>query len=325
MERGLKEVFSEEEAKVIANIPLSPLLPEDRLIWRGTASGNFTVQSAYHLGKEDQERRVAQCSNENTGQDVWKTLWAMELPNAMKMFVWRACQNILPTRMNLYRRKIIEEAKCPCCEVEDETLIHALWTCPAAQDIWGSKMSHFQKCYASGVSFKEVFEDGIQRYSKEILELLVVVARGIWFRRNKLVFERAFSHPDDVFSAAINFIREYKKRLVKDKPLVQSEMNLGVSRDIATWSPPPYGFIKINWDTAINKTKGWIGMGIIARDYLGNCLGIRSLTKFLQADAKTAESLAALEAVQFAKEAGFLEAIFEGDAANVIEEINSPL
>jgi len=146
----LKEVFTEEEAKVIAN---SPLLPEDRLIWRGTASGKFTVKSAYHLGKEEQERRAAQCSKGNTGQDVWKTLWAMELPNAVKMFVWRACQNILPSRVNLFRRKVIEEAKCPCCEVEDETLIHALWTCPAAQDVWGSKTSPFHKCYASGVSF----------------------------------------------------------------------------------------------------------------------------------------------------------------------------
>jgi ribonuclease HI len=64
-------------------------------------------------------------------------------------------------------------------------------------------------------------------------------------------------------------------------------------------------------------------LGIIARDNLGNCLGTRSLTKILQADAKTAESLAVLEAVQFAKETGFLDAIFEGDAAQVIEEINS--
>ncbi len=53
------------------------------------------------------------------------------------------------------------------------------------------------------MSFKEVFEDGIQRYSKEVLELLVVLARGIWFRRNKLVLEGTFSHPDDIFSAAL--------------------------------------------------------------------------------------------------------------------------
>lgn len=82
-------------------------------------------------------------------------------------------------------------------------------------------------------------------------------------------------------------------------------MNPGVRRDTATWSPPPYGFIKINWDAAINKTKGWICMGIIARDYLGNCLGTWSLTKILQADAKTAESLAALELFSLLKKLVF--------------------
>jgi hypothetical protein len=40
-------------------------------------------------------------------------------------------------------------------------------------------------------------------------------------------------------------------------------------------------------------------------------------------DAKTTESLASLEAIHFAKEAGFLDAIFERDAANAIAEINS--
>jgi len=51
----LQEVFMEEEAKIIANIPLSPLFPKDKLIWRGTTHGEFTVRSAYHLGKEIQE------------------------------------------------------------------------------------------------------------------------------------------------------------------------------------------------------------------------------------------------------------------------------
>jgi hypothetical protein len=69
---------------------------------------------------------------------------------------------------------------------------------------------------------------------------------------------------------------------------VQPETDLGASRDTATWSPPPDGFIKINWNAAINKTKRWIGLGIIARDYLENCLGTRSLTKILQVNAKTA-------------------------------------
>jgi hypothetical protein len=58
-----QEIFSKEEAKIISNIPLSPLLPRDELIWRGTTHGEFTVRSAYHLGKELQEMAVGQCSS----------------------------------------------------------------------------------------------------------------------------------------------------------------------------------------------------------------------------------------------------------------------
>jgi hypothetical protein len=48
----IKEMFSEDEAKVISNIPLSHLLPHDRMIWRGITNGVFTLHNAYLLGKE---------------------------------------------------------------------------------------------------------------------------------------------------------------------------------------------------------------------------------------------------------------------------------
>jgi len=183
----------------------------------------------------------------------------MEVPNAVKMFAWRACQNILPTRRNLCKRRVIEEANCPCCGLEEESLIHALWTCPAAPDVWGSKTSPFQKCCVSGVTFKEIFEDGLQRFSKENLELLIGVARGIWFRRNKFVFEGTFTHPDEVYTVAVRFIREYKESKQLDQSvLMQPVKGSSNSSDTITWSPPSNGFIKLNWDAAINKIKGWI-------------------------------------------------------------------
>jgi len=140
---------------------------------------------------------------------------------------------------------------------------------------------------------------------------LVVVARGIWFRRNKFVFERTFTHPNEVYTAAVRFIRENKDSKQLDQSVIMLPvLGPGNGRDTTSWSPPPNGFIKLNWDAAINKIKGWIGLGIIARDYMGNCLGVRSLTKILRVDAKIAESLAALEAVYFAREAGFFDVIF---------------
>jgi hypothetical protein len=48
----VNEVFDEDEAKAISQIPLSPGLLKDRLIWMGTKNEEFTVRSAYHLSKE---------------------------------------------------------------------------------------------------------------------------------------------------------------------------------------------------------------------------------------------------------------------------------
>jgi ribonuclease HI len=86
---------------------------------------------------------------------------------------------------------------------------------------------------------------------------------------------------------------------------------------------PPAGVIKINWDASLNVLKGWIGLGIIARDNLGFCLGARSVTKQVQVPPKTVEILAALQAVQFSKEVRFVDVIFEGDAAQVVKEIQT--
>lgn len=64
----LQEVFN-EEAKVIANIPLSPTLPPDRLIWNGIIDGVVTVRSAYHMGMEIQERSKGSPSSDGNGQE----------------------------------------------------------------------------------------------------------------------------------------------------------------------------------------------------------------------------------------------------------------
>jgi hypothetical protein len=50
--RLVKEIFLEEEARVILSIPLSSSNRLDTQIWRGMIYGIFTVSSAYHLAKE---------------------------------------------------------------------------------------------------------------------------------------------------------------------------------------------------------------------------------------------------------------------------------
>jgi hypothetical protein len=133
----LNKVFLPEEARVIANIPLSPFLPQDRQIWKATKNGIFIVRSAYHLGKELIAITMGQCSESNLERGVWKFIWSMRVPNQVKMFTWRACHNILLTCSILVQLKVFKDSLCPCCKREPETTLHVLWNCPAAQDIWG--------------------------------------------------------------------------------------------------------------------------------------------------------------------------------------------
>ena len=76
-----------------------------------------------------------ECST-GAGQQAWKQLWKVRVPNKMKVFAWRACHEILPTQVNLAKRKIIRDNKCRCCQQAPETAIRAIWDCPAAQDVW---------------------------------------------------------------------------------------------------------------------------------------------------------------------------------------------
>jgi ribonuclease HI len=89
------------------------------------------------------------------------------------------------------------------------------------------------------------------------------------------------------------------------------------------WMKPPEGIIKINFDAAINKNTGLVGLGVIARDCMGNLLGAKRLSKSMLIDAQTAELMAASYAVSFSSKVGFFNVFFEGDALNVIREVNS--
>jgi hypothetical protein len=102
----------------------------------GSPNGLFSVRSAYYLHKAMEKRGMAGSSSNMGTSTVWKDIWRLRLPNVeKKKFLWRACHDILPTKQNLCRRKIVENPWCPICKNEVETAVHALWGCPSARDV----------------------------------------------------------------------------------------------------------------------------------------------------------------------------------------------
>jgi len=93
---------------------------------------------------------------------------------------------------------------------------------------------------------------------------------------------------------------------LKDEVVITSHASHGEPhQSIHGWQPPPYGFVKVNWDASLNIKENYIQIGIVVTDYNGDFLGARAVTKLAMGAPKVAEAIAALEAVLFRKEVHF--------------------
>ena len=67
--------------------------------------------------------------------DKWSTIWHMQVPSKLRMFVWRLARNSMPTIDLLKHRNMATEDKCPLCGAVDSWR-HALFMCPMSSSVW---------------------------------------------------------------------------------------------------------------------------------------------------------------------------------------------
>jgi hypothetical protein len=82
----------------------------------------FTVWSAYFLEHEKKLKTKGEGSEPKVGEQIWKTIWRLKVTNPTKVFLWKACSNILPTKDNLQRRGIKLDVVCDFCKQEEESV-----------------------------------------------------------------------------------------------------------------------------------------------------------------------------------------------------------
>ena len=77
-------------------IPLSHRFVSDSVVWLNNKNGMYSVQSRYHVARKVlREENWVESSKDPIGQQVWRNLWKLQVPNKIKVFGWRAYQKIL--------------------------------------------------------------------------------------------------------------------------------------------------------------------------------------------------------------------------------------
>jgi hypothetical protein len=203
----LETLFFPDEIKAILSIPLR-LNCRDAVIWRGTTNGQFNVKSAYHAAME-KESQLQAGSSSTDEKKMWVSLWGLQIPNAEKNFLWRACHEILPTKASLCRRKVTKDALCPICGLEEETCFHILWDCPLARDVWSGSLKKFQKSALDGLTFGQIVEEIFKRCNGGEIRLFAGIARRVWFRRNDIVHGGPFTHPKVLVQQATEALGDF--------------------------------------------------------------------------------------------------------------------
>ncbi|KAA3469656.1 reverse transcriptase [Gossypium australe] len=106
---------------------------EDFLAWSGEHSGEFSVKSTYKLLQSFDPRAYAV---QNVYKDFYRKLWLIDLPTKVKINAWKASWNYLPTRANLFYKKLTADALCPRCGVAAKTIDHLFRECPLSVEVW---------------------------------------------------------------------------------------------------------------------------------------------------------------------------------------------
>ncbi|XP_075658974.1 uncharacterized protein LOC142628823 [Castanea sativa] len=218
----------------------------------------------------------------------------MNLPKKVIHFAWKAAKDMLASKEALRQRHIVVEDGCALCGAPTENILHILWFCAHAKEVWSSSKFSLPFEVGPNWSFLDVMVK-LQR-SEELrpglMERFVFVCWGIWKERNVIRTRGRCKLGRITLKNAIGLMDEYQMT------------NEGPARP-ATVGPE------------LRK----VGLGVLIRDSAGNVITAMSWPLVGPLGALEMEAKAVEIGMRFALDVGIQDAVFESDALEIVNAI----
>ncbi|KAL5783297.1 hypothetical protein ACOSP7_008326 [Xanthoceras sorbifolium] len=246
----------------------------------------------------------------------WKRfLWGLNIPAKVRMFVWRTCRNLLPTRSLLAARRVPVGAGCPLCNVAVESVLHSLWLCRSLAESKAAIPFLASLHLPAAGSFLDFILACFSILIVHEMELLLVLLWQFWFRRNLAVHSISLLSVEDTVGWSERFLVDFQAAVAV--PSVRCDLV------VERWLAPSPGWVKINSDVAVDVRGRRLGFGVVIRDCTGKVLV--SYTSLLLGlfSSDIGEALAILLGLRLAIDMGLSTVCVESDAASVVKQLSS--
>jgi len=310
----VRQMFLPVDAEMILRIPLCTSWPADKLIWHFTSNGSFSVRSAYHLLGALMRGDHPSSSN-GTCQQLWKTIWDLDVPPRIRIFGWKVVVGALATKVNIARRINNFSASCDICGHVEDSESHALFDCPLAVEVWQESDLDATLWKNWPLSAVDRLMKATQLLDHQRLGEYVAIMWEVWNERNRVVFGQGGTGGRRRLAArAVQFVRGYRDFQESSglKPVIQG----------APWTPPDPGIHKLNFDAGKigDECCGW---GFVIRDNQGDVelMGVKQGMGFSSPEVE--EARACLFALRIALNRGFRQLIVEGDCQALIGKLKA--
>lgn len=178
-------------ADLLAFLHFVPRLHLTRLVKKGSPSMP-PWKSANYLEFKRRSRELGESSRRSALNGTWRKICDLNIPNGTKIFLWKAIKEVLPTNLNLFKRKVLFQPLCPICFQVELSVCHALRSCCAASDVLAEKQSLTQKWRCRELTFVDLWKDLATKLPNKDLEKVASIFRCIWLKRNRCLWQEIF-------------------------------------------------------------------------------------------------------------------------------------
>ena len=292
----------------------------DKVFWALTADGEYSVKSGVAL--------LQGYGLHPPAKVPFSWIWQLDIPPKIKFFLWKICQNGLPTKKRLESSHVFLPLECVFCDFHAESDHHLFLDCPFSKDVLESLIFSSVPISLPSAEASSSFVDYLCSIKyvcgSHQMRIIAVFWWFIWYARNQLVFRQDPISPRSVVEMIKTFMNKLNKvemaRCGED--LISSSPVCGHSagRDAVAWVRPPAQFAKLNIDGSVLKN-GSASYGFVLRDDEGKVLlsGASSIPPDLS--ILVAEAWGLREGIRGALFLGVKNIIIEGDNLSVIQAI----